>query len=80
MNSEHAPKCNRDWNRVLDPKHSGYSKLLSAVRLSASSSLEGTSLFMQITRAVFTHTNGQGPFGLAMKTHEHASDFFSALH
>ena len=80
MNSEHAPKCNRDWNRVLDPKHSGYSKLLSAVRLSASSSLEGTSLFMQLTRAVFVRTNVLGPFGLAMKTREYASDFFHTLH
>lgn len=80
MNLEHAPKCDRDWNRVLDPKHSGYSQLLNTVWLSALSSLEGTSLFMQITRAAFTHTNGQGPFGLAAKTHEYASDFFRTLH
>ena len=80
MNLEHAPKCDRDWNRVLDPKHSSYSQLLNTVRLSALSSLEGTSLFIQINRAVYRHVNRQGPFGLAMKTREYASDFFHTLH
>ena len=80
MNLEHAPKCDRDWNRVLDPAHSVYSQLLDTVRLSVLSSLKDTSLFMQITRNVFRHSNRKGPYDLALKTHEHASDFFRALH